>query len=112
MATSCGWKIMTICVLHRKVRIVSVNLIKNILDPLPMVSSAIATSDLAVRWKSQNKGPITVYGVPRSLWKSPENDSRLTKKKSPMNCVSDLLLIGQTSIVNRLGLKFISLLEI
>ena len=112
VATSCGWKIMTICVRHRKVRMSSRTLIKTIIDPLPMVSSAIATSDLTARWKSQNKGPITVFGVPRSLWKSSENDSRLTKKKSPMNSVSDLLLIGQTSIVNRFGLKFISLLEI
>ena len=77
-----------------------------------MVSSAIETSDLVARWKSQNKGPIAVYGVPRSLWKSPENDSKLTKKKSPMNSVSDFILIGQTSIVNRLGLKFNIFLEI
>ena len=77
-----------------------------------MVSSAIETSDLVARWKSQNKGPIAVYGVPRSLWKSPENDSKLTKKKSPMTSVSDLVLIGKTSIVNRLGLKFNNFLEI
>ena len=106
VATSCGWKIMTICVRHRKVRIFSRTLIKTLLDPLPMVSSAIERSDLFSRWKSQNKGPITVFGVPRSLWKSSENDSRLTKKKSPMNTVSDLVLIGDTVIVNRLGLKF------
>ena len=87
-------------------------LIKTIIDPLPMVSSAIETSDLVSRWESQTKGPITVFGVPRSLWKSPENDSRLTKKKSPMNSVSDLVLIGETSIVNRLGLKFNSFLKI
>ena len=112
VATSCGWKIMTICVRHRKVKIFSRTLIKTLLDPLPMVSSAIEQLDLFSRWKSQNKGPITVFGVPRSLWKSPENDSRLTKKKSPVNTVSDLVLIGQTSIVNRLGLKFDSFLVI
>ena len=77
-----------------------------------MVSSAIESSHLGFRWISQNKGPITVYGVPRSLWKSPENDSKLTKKKSPMNLVSDLVLIGQTSMINRLGLKLNSFLAI
>ena len=106
VATSCGWKIMTICVRHRKVKIFSRTLIKTILDPLPMVSSAIESSDLVSRWKSQNKGPITVFGVPRSLWKSSENDSRLTKKKSPMISLSYLVPIGDTVIVNRLGLKF------
>ena len=103
---------MTICVRHRKVRIVSGLLIKTNIDPLPLTSSVIESSDLVVRWKSQNKGPIAVYGVPRSLWKSPENESKLTKKKSPMNSVSDLVLIGETSIVNRLGLKFNSIIEI
>ena len=106
VATSCGWKIMTICVRHRKVKIFSRTLIKTLLDPLPMVSSAIERSDLFSRWKSQNKGPITVFGVPRSLWKSPENDSRLTKKKSPMNSVSHFVPIGDAVLVNRLGLKF------
>ena len=81
-------------------------LIKTLLDPLPMVSSAIEQLDLFSRWKSQNKGPITVFGVPRSLWKSSENDSRLTKKKSPMISLSYLVPIGDTVIVNRLGLKF------